>query len=134
MKGDAILGQDTCTGLPWPHALAAGVTTGLYAATFTVSLMMPDPDDLANTKGAFGDTLRMHKLLRWVHFGGMLAQIALGSVIATGDSFGPSPSPHGRIGAWRSTPGWHSHDFADAIIRDAIRAPWLRASSPTTGA
>jgi hypothetical protein len=24
----------------------------------------------------------MHKLLRWVHFGGMLAQIALGIVIA----------------------------------------------------
>ena len=88
VKGDAIFGQDTCTGLPWPHALAAGVTTGLYAATFTVSLMMPDPDDLAHTKGAFGDTLRMHKLLRWVHFGGMLAQIALGIVIANGDSFG----------------------------------------------
>jgi hypothetical protein len=42
---------------------------------------------------------------------------------ATGESFGPSLSPHGRIGAWRSTPGWHSHDFAEAIIRDAMRAP-----------
>jgi hypothetical protein len=88
VKGDAIFGQGTCTGLPWPHAVAAGVTTGLYAATFTVSLMMPDPDDLAHTKGAFGDTLRLHKTLRWVHFGGMLAQIALGIVIANSESFG----------------------------------------------
>ena len=84
VKGTAVFGQDQCSGIPWPHAVAAGVTTGLYAATFTISLMMPDPDDLAHTKGAFGDTLRMHKLLRWVHFGGMLAQIALGLVIANG--------------------------------------------------
>lgn len=82
VRGEAIFGQEQCTGFPWPHALAAGLTTGLYAATFTVSLMMPDPDDLADTKGEFGETLRMHKLLRWVHFGGMLAQIALGIVIA----------------------------------------------------
>lgn len=82
VKGDAVFGQDQCTGFPWPHALAAGVTTGLYAATFTVSLMMPDPDDFANAKGEYAEKVRLHKLLRWVHFGGMLAQIGLGIVIA----------------------------------------------------
>lgn len=82
VEGDAVFGQGQCTGFPWPHALAAGVTTGLYAATFTVSLMMPDPDDLANAKGEFAERVRLHKLLRWVHFGGMLAQIGLGIVIA----------------------------------------------------
>jgi hypothetical protein len=87
VKGDAVFGQGQCSGTPWPHAIAAGVTTGLYAATFTVSLMMPDPDDLASGKGEFASTLRMHKLLRWVHFSGMIAQILLGVVIAN-DLFG----------------------------------------------
>jgi hypothetical protein len=84
VKGTAVFGQGQCSGTPWPHAVAAGVTTGLYAATFTVPLMMPDPDDLAHSKGAFGDTLRMHKLLRWVHFGGMVAQILLGIAMSNG--------------------------------------------------
>jgi hypothetical protein len=82
VTGDAIFGQESCSGTPWPHALAAGLTTGLYAATFTVSLMMPDPDDLAGGKGEFAETLRLHKLLRWVHFGGMVAQAVIGIVIA----------------------------------------------------
>jgi hypothetical protein len=60
-----------------------------------------------------------------------LAAEIVGDAYAEADG---EPGTHGRIGACRSTPGWHSHDFADAIIRDAIRAPWLRASSPTTGA
>lgn len=83
VKGDAIFGQGQCYGTPWPHAIAAGVTTALYTTTFTISLLMPDPDDLANGKGEFADTLRLHKLLRWVHFGGMVAQILLGTVIGT---------------------------------------------------
>jgi hypothetical protein len=84
VQGDAIFGQDQCSGAPWPHRIGWITTSALYTATFTVSLMMPDPDDLANTKGEFGDTLRMHKLLRWVHFGGMLAQLALGLIISQG--------------------------------------------------
>lgn len=82
VTGDAIFGQEQCSGTPWPHLIAAGVTTGLYTATFTVSLMMPDPDDLSEGKGEFASTLRLHKLLRWVHFGGMLAQVVLGIIIA----------------------------------------------------
>ena len=82
VTGDAIFGQGQCRGTPWPHAISAGVTTGLYAATFTVSLMMPDPDDLSSGKGEFAETLRLHKLLRWVHFGGMVLQAVIGIVIA----------------------------------------------------
>jgi hypothetical protein len=84
VEGNAVFGQGQCTGIPWPHAIAAGVTTALYATTFTVSLMMPDPDDLAAGKGEFASTLRLHKLLRWVHFGGMVAQGLLGLVVANG--------------------------------------------------
>jgi hypothetical protein len=90
VKGTAIFGQGQCIGTPWPHLVAAGLTTGLYAATFTVSLMMPDPDDLANARGEFASTLRMHKILRWVHFGGMVAQVLLGIVIANGSTYGLS--------------------------------------------
>jgi uncharacterized membrane protein len=82
VTGDAIFGQEQCSGTPWPHLIAAGVTTGLYTATFTVSLMMPDPDDLSSGKGEFASTLRLHKLLRWVHFSGMVAQALLGIFIA----------------------------------------------------
>jgi hypothetical protein len=82
VQGGAVFGQDSCSGLPWPHALLAGLTTGLYTATFAVSLMMPDPDDLSSGEGEFASTLRMHKLLRWVHLGGMIAQIVLGVMIA----------------------------------------------------
>lgn len=88
VEGTAIFGQGQCTGTPLPHAIAAGVTTALYATTFTVSLMMPDPDDLSTGKGEFASTLRMHKLLRWIHFGGMIAQGLLGVVIANSSSFG----------------------------------------------
>jgi hypothetical protein len=84
VQGDAIFGQDQCAGAPWPHRIGWITTSALYTAAFTVSLMMPDPDDLANSKGEFGDTLRMHKLLRWVHFGGMLAQMTLGIIISQG--------------------------------------------------
>jgi hypothetical protein len=82
VEGDAVFGQDQCTGFPWPHALAAGLTTALYATTFTLSLMMPDPDDFANAKGEYAERVRLHKLLRWVSFTGMLVQIGLGIVIA----------------------------------------------------
>jgi hypothetical protein len=36
---------------------------------------MPDPDGLADAKGQFGDRARLHKLLRWIHLGGMIAPL-----------------------------------------------------------
>lgn len=85
VKGSAAFGDDFgCRGgIRTIKSAAAYVTTGLYATTFTLSLMMPDPDDLASGKGEFASTLRLHKTLRWVHFGGMLTQIALGLVMAS---------------------------------------------------
>ena len=87
VSGSATFGQGQCTN-PVLHLTAAGITTALYAATFAISLALPDPDDLARGRGEFASRLRTHKLLRWVHFGGMLAQILLGIVIAHGSSFG----------------------------------------------
>jgi hypothetical protein len=45
---------------------------------------MPDPDNLSEGMGKFASTLRLHKTLRWVHFGGMVAQALIGIVIANG--------------------------------------------------
>lgn len=98
VQGKAIFGQEQCSGTPWPHLVAAGVTTALYTTTFTLALMMPDPDDLANAKGEFASTVRLHKLLRWVHFGGMIAQIVLGVIIAN-DMAGDRANDYGTLQA-----------------------------------
>lgn len=82
VEGTAIFGQGQCSGTPWPHLLSAGVTTALYATTHALSQLMPDPDNLSEGKGEFASTLRMHKLLRWIHLGGMVAQAVLGIIIA----------------------------------------------------
>jgi hypothetical protein len=84
VQGSAIGGDGGCSSMRTIHAVAAGVTTALYATTFTLSLMMPDPDKLSEGKGEFASTLRLHKALRWVHFGGMIAQALIGLVIANG--------------------------------------------------
>lgn len=88
VEGSAIFGQGQCSGTPVLHLAAAGVTTGLYATTFTLALMMPDPDNLSEGPGEFASTLRLHKFLRWIHFGGMLAQVVLGVLVANPDLIG----------------------------------------------
>ena len=88
VQGTAVFGQGQCYGTPWLHLISGSVTTGLYATTLTLALMMPDPDNLSEGKGEFADTLRMHKLLRWIHLGGMVAQVALGVLLANGTSIG----------------------------------------------
>lgn len=84
VTGDAVFGDEFgCRGgIRTIKSGLAYITGALYTTTFVLSLMMPDPDDLASGKGEFASTLRLHKTLRWVHFAGMLVQIALGVVIA----------------------------------------------------
>jgi hypothetical protein len=82
VTGDAIFGQGQCWGHPWPHRIAALTTTALYATTFTLSFLLPDPLDASEGDSAFANNLRIHKMLRWVHLGGMIAQIFLGFATA----------------------------------------------------
>jgi hypothetical protein len=84
VKGTAIGGDDFgCRGgIRTIKSVAAYTTGALYATAFTLSLMMPDPDDLASGKGEFARTLRMHKTLRWVTFTGMVLQSLLGPILA----------------------------------------------------
>jgi hypothetical protein len=84
VSGDAVFGDEFgCRGgIRTIKSGLAYITGALYTTTFVLSLMMPDPDDLSSGKGEFASTLRLHKTLRWVHFAGMLVQIALGVVIA----------------------------------------------------
>jgi hypothetical protein len=88
VTGDAIFGQNQCHGTPWLHLSAGLVTTALYGTTAALSFLMPDPGGLDQGDSEFAKTLRTHKLLRWVHLGGMVAQLALGLVIANGQAFG----------------------------------------------
>lgn len=82
VNGTAIGGYEACLGRPWPHAISSLVTSALYFSTFTLSLFMPDPDEAAVGDNDFARTLRAHKILRWVHFIGMISQVALGIVTA----------------------------------------------------
>ena len=88
VQGTAVFGQDQCWSTPYPHAIAAGATTVLYTATFALSLTMPDPNHAADGNGDFANRLSIHKILRWVHFGGMIAQALLGILTASALEFG----------------------------------------------
>lgn len=79
VRGDAIFGQEQCWGAPWPHRIAAITTTALYATTFALSFVMPDP--LGADQGEAGADLALHKALRWVHLGGMIAQMLFGFAV-----------------------------------------------------
>lgn len=88
VRGDAIFGQGQCSGTPWLHLSSALLTTALYSATLGVAARMPDPDNLSEGDSAYARNLRMHKLLRWVHLGGMAAQMVMGLVVANSHWFG----------------------------------------------
>lgn len=82
VNGEAVFGQDQCWGIPWPHRIASITTASLYTATFVMSFTMPDPLNASEGNSAFAENLRIHKILRWVHLGGMLAQMFLGLATA----------------------------------------------------
>ncbi len=82
--GGAVFGQDQCYGIPWPHRISAITTTALYATTFTISLLLPDPNQVSQGPGAYADHLRIHQALRWVHLAGMLAQAFMGIGLTSG--------------------------------------------------
>jgi hypothetical protein len=82
VNGTAVFGYEGCVGRPWPHTISSLVTSAFYFSTFALSLFMPDPDDASEGDSEFARRIRTHKTLRWVHFGGMIAQIVLGLVTA----------------------------------------------------
>jgi|GEM_PF-1448212 len=84
VTGDAVFGQDQCYGTPWPHLIAAMTTTALYTVTFSLSLIMPDPNNVSEGPGEFAERVRIHEVLRWIHLVGMVAQTVLGLSVANG--------------------------------------------------
>lgn len=82
VQGKAFPNQDQCSGTPWFHAITGFGAGALYFSTLSLAIFMPDPDDASKGDSQFSKTLRMHKLLRWIHLGGMLSQMVIGTVIA----------------------------------------------------
>jgi hypothetical protein len=82
VTGDAWPTQNECHGAPLGHAIPGFVTGGLYFTTLGLEIFMPDPDNASQGDSKFAKKLRTHKILRWVHLAGMLAQIGLGIVMA----------------------------------------------------
>lgn len=105
VRGDAIFGQQQCTGRAVPHLTSALLTTALYGATYGVSIAMPDPLEIAKQDTPRGRKVRMHKLLRWVHLGGMILQMAFGVAIATTGRFGLDRA--NDFGALKGLAGFH---------------------------
>ncbi len=87
VQGSAIFGQGQCSGTPWLHLGAALLTTGLYTTTAVLAQSMPVPKGYAEGPGRHARKVRLHRLLRWVHLGGMAAQLLLGYVVANGQRF-----------------------------------------------
>ncbi len=88
VQGDAIFTQKACSGVPTAHVTLVALTGAAYFTTFGLSFAMPDPLKVSEGNSDFARKLRTHKVLRWVTFAGMLAQIGLGVVAANSESFG----------------------------------------------
>lgn len=82
VTGDAWPTQSPCSGTPAAHLATSIITTGLYGATMGLAYRMPDPDDAAEGDSKFAKRLRAHKILRWVHLSGMIAQMIMGPLFA----------------------------------------------------
>ncbi|HEY6882059.1 MAG TPA: hypothetical protein VI299_28715 [Polyangiales bacterium] len=82
VQGNAWLGQKQCYGTPWFHALTGFGAGAAYFSTLGLEMAMPDPDNASKGNSAYAKNLRTHKILRWVHLSGMVAQMVLGIVIA----------------------------------------------------
>ena len=85
--GNALFGQSQCSGKAWPHLLAAGLTGALYISSAVLAFLMPE-SPLAKGKSEYARDIKTHKVLRWVHLIGMVAQIGLGIVVANPETFG----------------------------------------------
>jgi len=88
VEGTAILSQEACSGVPTPHLVLNTLTSAAYFTTFGLSFAMPDPLGVSEGDSKFAKKLRTHKVLRWVTFAGMLAQIGLGVAAANSEWFG----------------------------------------------
>jgi cytochrome b561 len=88
VQGSAIFTQDACSGVPIAHATLIAVTSAAYFTTFGLSFAMPDPLGVSEGNSDFARKLRTHKVLRWVTFAGMIAQIGLGVAAANSERFG----------------------------------------------
>jgi len=82
VQGKGWPNQAQCSGTPWFHAITGFSAGALYFSTLSLAILMPDPDNASEGNSQFGKTLRTHKLLRWVHLGGMISQMLIGTMIA----------------------------------------------------
>jgi hypothetical protein len=87
VQGTAVFSQKACSGVPVGHATLVALTSAAYFTTFGLSFAMPDPLKVSEGNSDFARKLRTHKVLRWVTFAGMIAQIGLGIVTANADWF-----------------------------------------------
>ncbi len=97
---DTWFGRGNCAGDPSSfgcrdtslieglHETAAFITEGLYTTAGVLAVAAPDPEDASVGTGEAESTLRLHKLLAWIHGSGMIALPILGILSMTPQMFG----------------------------------------------
>jgi hypothetical protein len=101
--GNPILGFEFgCGGLSALHGVMAFATVSLYTTTGIYALSMPDPERAAEGDSRGAARLRIHKILAWIHAGGMIAMPVLGFLGANPATFGIQDPRGDYAAAFRS--------------------------------
>lgn len=96
--GNAVFGQDQCWGTPWSHLISAALTAAMYTTTlsFSIGLLLNDPNEVLTGRGAYSDRIRIHSVLALVHLAGMIAQTVIGIGLAN-NWFGDRANDYGTM-------------------------------------
>lgn len=85
-RGVAVM-QEYCEGTFWPYTIASGSAAALYVTTAMLGWFMPDPLQASEQPNAWGERIRIHRSLRWVTSGLLIAQALLGAFISLSDEW-----------------------------------------------
>jgi hypothetical protein len=101
--GSPIFGFEFgCGGLSALHGVMAFATVTLYTTTGIYALSMPDPERAAEGDSRGAARLRIHKILAWIHAGGMISMPVLGFLGANPGTFGIQDPRGDYAAAFRS--------------------------------
>ena len=92
-SGSPVLGQDFgCgSGLTSLHLTTSIITTALYTTAGVLAIAAPDPENAAEGDSRAARTLRLHKIMGWVHGAGMVLMPLLGVLSARPQMIGIDP-------------------------------------------
>lgn len=93
VDGSPVLGRDFgCgSGLTALHLTSSIITTALYTTAGVLAVAAPDPENASEGDSRAARTLRLHKVMGWVHGAGMVLMPLLGILSARPQMIGIDP-------------------------------------------